>query len=132
MDIKRNLKIIEQQEKILVFDKFDNHDALILGTKIAENLNDSEKPVAVCIWLNDIPIFKYTMQGKELWHYNWAERKYRMVRATGHSSFYVMLKHELMGDFKEYENDEDKAFACGGFPIQINGKGIVGVVSISG
>lgn len=126
------LSIIEEQEKRLVFDNFGNHDALRLGVRLAEQVKESERPVAIRIYLGDILVFQYTMQGKEEWHYGWAEKKCQVVKAAGHSSFYVMLKHESEGAWQEFECDETKAFACGGFPIQVKGKGMVGAVAISG
>ena len=116
----------------MIFDKFDNYDALLLGTRIAEQVKESERPVAIRIYLGDILVFQYTMQGKEEWHYGWAEKKCRMVMATGHSSLYVMLRHAFFSEWKELENDGEKAFACGGFPLKVKEKGMVGVVSVSG
>ena len=132
MDVQQTLSIIEHQEQVLVFDAFDNHDALLLGMRLAEQVKESERPVAIRIYLGDVLVFQYTMQGKEEWHYGWAEKKCQMVKATGHSSYYVMLQHEASGMWQEFEKDETKAFACGGFPIQVEGRGMVGVVAISG
>ena len=132
MNVKEILGVIEEQEQTLIFDKFGNRDALLLGTQIAEQVKDSERPVAIRIYLGDILVFQYTMRGKEEWHYGWAEKKCRMVMATGHSSLYVMLRHDFGGDWKEWEGDGEKAFACGGFPIQVQGKGMIGVVAASG
>lgn len=132
MDMQQTLSIIEQQEKLLVFDAFGNHDALLLGMRLAEQVKESERPVAIRIYLGDILVFQYTMQGKEEWHYGWAEKKCQMVKATRHSSYYVMLRHEAEGMWQEFEGDENKAFACGGFPIQVKDKGMTGIVAISG
>ena len=43
-----------------------------------------------------------------------------------------MLQHEAEGKWQEFKGDETKAFACGGFPIKVKGKGMAGVVAISG
>lgn len=132
MDVQMILSIIEEQEKLLVFNAFGNHDALLLGTRLAEQVKESERPVAIRIYLGDILVFQYTMQGKEEWHYGWAEKKCQLVKATGRSSYYVMLQHETEGKWQAFEGDETKAFACGGFPIKVEDKGMIGVVAISG
>ena len=132
MDVQQTLSIIEQQEKLLIFEAFGNYDALLLGTRLANQVKESERPVAIRIYLGDILVFQYTMQGKEEWHYGWAEKKCQMVKATGHSSYYVMLQHEIAGIWQEFEGDETKAFACGGFPIQVKDRGMTGIVAISG
>ncbi|MBQ3971534.1 MAG: heme-binding protein [Selenomonadaceae bacterium] len=78
MDVQQTLSIIEHQEQVLVFDAFDNHDALLLGMRLAEQVKESERPVAIRIYLGDVLVFQYTMQGKEEWHYGWAEKKCQM------------------------------------------------------
>ena len=132
MDVQEMLDMIAEQEHILVYDDFSNADALRLGVEIAEQVKESERPVAIRIYLEDLLVFQYTMRGKEEWHYGWAEKKRKIVEATGHSSFYVMLQHEHLGKWKEFEGDETKAYACGGFPIKVKEKGMIGSVSISG
>lgn len=132
MDVSRLLEVIKAQEELLCFERFSNSDALAVGTMIAESVKNSARPVAIRIYLEDIVVFQYTMKGKEEWHYGWTEKKYRMVMATGHSSMYAMLQNKYLGRWKEFENDETKAFACGGFPIKLKDGSIIGAVSISG
>ena len=132
LNVPKLLEIIEKQEELLCFNKFDNRDALKLGVMIAEKVKESERPVAIKIYLEKILVFQYTMKGKEISHYSWAERKNQMVSATGHSSMYVMLQNEHLGKWTEFEDDETKAFACGGFPIKLKSGVIIGTVSISG
>lgn len=132
MDVQRTLEILAKQEEEIRFERFGNYDALKIGTLIAEKVKASERPVAIRIYLDDIVVFQYTMKGKEEWHYGWATRKYEMVKATGHSSMYATLQNKFLGKWKEFEKDETKAFACGGFPIRLKNGDMVGVVSISG
>ena len=96
MDVKETLDVIAKQERILIFDDFSNVDALRLGVKIAEQVKESERPVAIRIYLEGIIVFQYTMRGKEEWHYGWAEKKCQIVESTGHSSLYVMLQFEVV------------------------------------
>lgn len=132
MDVSKLLEAIEVQEELICFESFSNSDALAVGTMIAESVKNSERPVAIRVYLQDIVVFQYTMKGKEEWHYGWTEKKYRMVKATGHSSMYAMLQNKYFGKWKEFERDETKAFACGGFPIKLKDGTIIGAVSISG
>lgn len=131
MDVSKLLETIEVQEERIRFESFSNSDALAVGTMIAESVKNSERPVAIRVYLQDIVVFQYTMKGKEEWHYGWTEKKYRMVKATGHS-MYAMLQNKYFSKWKEFETDETKAFACGGFPIKLKDGTIIGVVSISG
>ena len=132
MDVQRTLEILAKQEEEIRFERFENYDALKIGTLIAEKVKASARPVAIRIYLDDIVVFQYTMKGKEEWHYGWATRKYEMVKATGHSSMSAMLQNKFLGQWKEFETDETKAFACGGFPIRLKNGDMVEVVSISG
>ena len=59
MDVQQTLSIIEHQEQVLVFDAFDNHDALLLGMRLAEQVKESERPVAIRIYLGDVLVFQY-------------------------------------------------------------------------
>ena len=126
------LEVLGKQEELMIFEHFENYDALKVGTMIAERVKSSERPVAIQIYLDDILVFQYTMKGKENWHYGWASKKYEMVKATGHSSMYAMLQNKYFGEWKELETDKTKAFACGGFPIKLKNGDMVGVISISG
>ena len=62
----------------------------------------------------------------------WIERKNRVVRRFGHSSFYMGVSSE--GRFNEmYLLDESEFAAHGGaFPVIVRGVGVVGTVTVSG
>ena len=54
MDVQEMLDMIAEQEHILVYDDFSNADALRLGVEIAEQVKESERPVAIRIYPEDI------------------------------------------------------------------------------
>ena len=133
MNIREQLDKLLEQEKTLVFERFENADALELGYTLAKRLENSDRPIAIVIRIGEHTVFQYTMKGKEDSHYGWANRKANLVEAIGHSSYYGTLAHQYLGEYNEYETDEERfAFAIGGFPLNVKEHGRIGVIGLSG
>ena len=62
----------------------------------------------------------------------WIERKNRVVRRFGHSSFYMGVSSE--GRFNEQFLLDEREYAAhgGAFPVIVRGVGVVGTVTVSG
>lgn len=133
MTNKEKLLILAEQEKTLVFDKFTNYDALLLGKALADKLIESERPIAIIVRIGNYQVFSYTMKGKEESHFGWANRKANLVEKIGHSSMYGRIAYMESHEYADLVKQEDiYAIGCGGFPIATKDKGIVGVVALSG
>lgn len=128
---KELLKVLEKQEEMLVFDDFTNVDALKLGNIMAE-LTKDEKPVSMRVFLGENIVFQYTIDPQPEVCYSWTFRKYQLIKKTGHSSMHGKVRMMFLNELQDLKDDETYGFGCGGFPIIVKGKGIVGAAAISG
>lgn len=127
------IKILEEQEETLVFDSFSNEDALELGTILADITKNSPKPMSMRVYLDDIIVFQYTMKEREEFRFDWLQRKYQLIKKTGHSSMHGRIKASFFGEYQELSaNPSEYGFGCGGFPIRVKNKGLIGAVCLSG
>lgn len=130
---KELLNILEKQEKDLVFDTFTNKDALSLGIILTEVCKDTKAPLSMRVFLDDVIVFQYTMEGDSDRRFGWTLRKYNLIKKTGHSSMHGKVRALYLDELQDLYLDSDNyGFGCGGFPITIKGKGIVGAITVSG
>lgn len=130
---KQLLAIVEKQEEMLVFDDFNNEDALELGNILAKLTKGSQIPITIRVFLDDIIVYQYTMKGDEETRFGWTYRKYQLIKKTGHCSMHGKIRAMFLDELKELVAQEDVyGFGCGGFPITVKGKGIIGAVTVSG
>ena len=127
------LKILEEQERVLVFDDFTNKDALKLGIILTEVCKDTPSPLSMRIFINNVIAFQYTMEGDSEKRYDWTFRKYNLIKKTLHSSMHGKVRALYLNELQDlYQDKENYGFGCGGFPIIIKDKGIVGTIVVSG
>lgn len=127
------LEIIEKQEELLVFDKFTNEDALKLGIILTEVTKDTPGPLSMRIFIGDTVVFQYAMEGDAEVRFGWTYRKYQLIKKTGHSSMHGKIRAMFLGELQDLcEQSDIYGFGCGGFPITVKGKGIVGAIAVSG
>lgn len=127
------LKILEKQEKDLVFDSFANKDALNLGIILTDVCKDTPLPLSMRIFIDDAIVFQYTMEGDYNRRFGWTLRKYNLIKKTGHSSMHGKVRALYLNELEDLYNEKDTyGFGCGGFPITVKNKGIIGAVAVSG
>lgn len=127
------LKILESQEKTLIFDSFTNEDALALGNILADLTKDVPMPITIRIFLDDIIVYQYTMKGDEETRFGWTYRKYQLIKKTGHSSMHGKVRAMFLDELQDmYAQTDVYGFGCGGVPIKIKTDGIIGAATISG
>lgn len=127
------LKILEKQEEDLVFDKFTNKDALNLGIVLSEVTSCIAEPLSMRIFLDDAIVFQYTMGGDYNTCFGWTLRKYNLIKKTNHSSMHAKVRALFLNELLDLYNDKDTyGFGCGGFPIIVKDKGVVGAITVSG
>lgn len=126
---------LAQQERDLVFEHFDEHDAWALGRRLREAAAERELPVAIDIRRNGHQLFHAALPGSAPDNDAWIERKARVVTRYGKSSLRVGEEARQKGTTFEDSSrlDPDEYAAHGGaFPIRLAGTGVVGVVTVSG
>lgn len=126
---------IEQQERDLVLRTFTHDDAWRLGALLVELATERHLPVTIDIRHGDQQVFHAARPGTVPDNDSWIERKVRVVRRFGASSYLVGLRARARGTtFAEQHELPLQEFAAhgGAFPIRVEGVGAVGVVTVSG
>lgn len=129
------LEQLLDQERRLVFDRFDNDTAIELGLKIIEQARIEKLPVAVDVSRGEQRLFYCALAGTSADNEFWISGKNAVVRRFGHSSFYVGQKARVKGvDFAAGNLVDGTVFRAhgGAFPIIVANVGIVGTATVSG
>ncbi|UJQ95503.1 heme-degrading domain-containing protein [Mariluticola halotolerans] len=134
MTVATDIARIIAQEQQLVFEGFDPDIALALGLDIKARAEDMGQAVAIDVRLWDRQLFWFAMRGTTADNAEWVRRKINVVRRFQKSSYRMLLERGGEGvmqphwglDFSKY------VFAGGGFPITVEGVGVVGAVTVSG
>jgi uncharacterized protein (UPF0303 family) len=123
------------QEEELQFSTFTNATAWELGRALVDAAKRDRLGVTIDIRRGDQQLFHAALAGTAANNDVWIERKNRVVRRFGHSSFYVGTKHRLAGTTlaeREAVDPLEYADHGGAFPVTVRGVGIVGTVTVSG
>lgn len=110
--------------------EFNYDDCYKLGCLIAKKHDKNKEPIAIRIYMDDLVILQYIMQGRDAGNIPWLERKANTVKKTGMSSieaFYATKE----GKFSELKDDPTVALYGGGYPLYKDGK-IICIVCVSG
>jgi uncharacterized protein (UPF0303 family) len=129
------LETLLDQERRLVFDRFDNDTALALGMALVERGHVDKLPIAVDITRTQQQLFHAALPGTVIDNDHWIRRKNNVVYRFGHSSFYIGTLCRLSGvSFEEKFRVEGAEFAPhgGAFPIIVRSVGLVGTATVSG
>ncbi|MBQ5948671.1 heme-degrading domain-containing protein [Massilia sp. ST3] len=129
------LEVLQRQEQLLQFERFDNDTALEIGLKLIELARASKKAVSVEIARNGTVLFAHGMNGTSRDNSDWIRRKSNLVNRTGHSSFYIHNQVRLAGgDHDAIPALDPREYAAhgGSFPIVLKGSGQVGTITVSG
>jgi uncharacterized protein (UPF0303 family) len=121
------------QEAELQFERFDNDTALALGQALVDAARRDGLAVTVDVRRGEQQLFHAALPGTAADNDAWIERKNRVVRRFGHSSFYVgrQLKGTTMEE--KFLLDGTRFAAHGGaFPVIVRDVGVVGTVTVSG
>jgi uncharacterized protein (UPF0303 family) len=127
-------KIIEQEQK-LVFSSFDEHVAFSIGTAIRERALKEELALVADLRLWDRPLFYIAMPGTTGDNPHWVRRKANTVQRLQKSTYRIVLEKSWEGDVFPPRRGLDPmeyVLAGGGFPIRVQGIGVVGALTVSG
>lgn len=126
---------LEQQERDLIFTRFDFGDAWRLGSLLVRMAGERGLPVAIDIRRGSQQLFHAALAGSTADNDAWIERKVNVVNRFGASSYLVGRRLAAKGDvLGEQLGVEPLRFAAhgGAFPIRILDVGIVGSITVSG
>lgn len=128
------LSVIEQQEKTLVLDSFDNSDALEVGQRIIGLAKDKYKgAIAVSIEIDNNVVFSYMMTGTGLENKHWMLRKTNVCKTTHTSSLRTCMDIEYNEYEQPWEDRPDAYVACGGcWTVCVNGNEPFAYIAVSG
>ena len=134
-DLSENIAELEQEEHDLVLPRFAQDDAWRLGSLLHALAVERSLAVAIDIRLGDQQVFHAARPGTVPDNDSWLERKGRVVRRFGGSSYLVGLRAQARGTTFEAQHQlplQEFAAHGGAFPIRVAGVGLVGVVAVSG
>jgi uncharacterized protein (UPF0303 family) len=128
------LKIVREQEKLLVYDKFEQEDVLKLANGIIELARGKYgQGVSIRIILDNITTFYCLMEGSTLKNDWWMTKKLNVCMRTGTSSLQSALEFEHGGkECPEWAKEEGNYALVGGcIPIRLKDGEIKGYAMVS-
>jgi uncharacterized protein (UPF0303 family) len=134
-DAREMLTRVEAEEAELVLPRFDLADAWALGSRMREAALAAGLPIVIGITLGEARVFHTALPGSSADNDGWLERKTRVARRYGRSSFGVGLSFRASGgDFDTDARLDPTLYAAHGgfFPITVAGGAVVGTVGVSG
>ncbi|QMU70607.1 heme-degrading domain-containing protein [Streptacidiphilus sp. P02-A3a] len=126
---------LEEQERRLRLSRFDNDDAWRLGCLLVGLARERGHAVTVDVRRGEQQLFHCALPGTSADNDAWIDRKTRVVRRYGASSYLVGQRFRDGGSSFEEKSrlDPDRFAAHGGaFPLHVAGVGVVGTVAVSG
>lgn len=135
MSVESDIKQIIEQERGLVFERFDEDIAFAIGAHAREAARAQGKGIAIGVYLWDRTLFSALTPGASSHNTIWAKRKVGTVRLLHKSSYRLVLERGDRPRLLEPEWAADPAtyaIAGGAFPINVRGLGFVGAVAVSG
>ena len=135
MTIEDDLARLRDQERLLVFSRFDEEEAFALGTRLRDLGLDRRLAITAQVDLWDRPLFYVALPGSTSANREWARRKINSVRLYQKSTYRMFLEQGageriFAPDFGH--DPRDHAIAGGAFPIRVAGAGAIGVAAVSG
>jgi uncharacterized protein (UPF0303 family) len=123
------------EEDVLALANFELSDAIELGEIALDFGITRDLTMATEVRIGEWIVFHASLPGSSPDNDWWMGRKARVVLKTGHSTMYERVLAEETGvDWfaKHGVSEEEYAIHGGGLPINVKGKGLVGVLLISG
>ena len=128
-------KVLEQQELALVFPSFNEDTAFVIGSALREAAKLINSPVAIQIRSASRLLFCATLPGSAPENESWARRKGNVVLHCHASSWRIAV--QLQNEGRSQWPDaalriEEFAADGGGFPVRVEGMGVVAAIAVSG
>ena len=126
---------LKAEENALVLPAFDIAAALEIGQIAYELATNRGINPAIEVRIGEWIVFHASLPGTDTTNDWWMGRKARVVLLTGHSSMHErVLAEETNIDWFAKHGVEEEQYAIhgGGLPINVAGKGLSGILLISG
>ena len=123
---------LEQQERELVFTRFDNTTAYRLGARIARTAHERGLRVGVDIQRPGITLFRAMLNGVTADQEVWIQRKAALVLRMEASGALVEARFDGFDPASIGWLDHRYAITSGAFPIRVEGVGVVAAATASG
>ncbi len=135
MSVEDDIEAIAEQERLLVFDRFDAEAAWALGERLRLLARERGLAVAIDVTLHSMPVFYCALAGSTADNARWIRRKRNVVLHFLRSSYAVgrrLAQQDSTLEDKFSLADVDYAAHGGSFPITVAGVGCIGAVTVSG
>jgi uncharacterized protein (UPF0303 family) len=135
MDITQDLQAIAHQERTLVFPKFDADRAWQIGSQLREMAVARGVAMAIEVRTFGQQLFFVALDNTSPSNAHWVQRKARTVEHFRRSSYAIGLALQEQGTTlaaKYALPDAEFASHGGGFPLTVEGAGVIGAVTVSG
>lgn len=123
---------LEAQEQELVFDRFDNTTAYLLGARVARTAHERGLRVGIDIQRPGITLFRAMLNGVTADQEVWLQRKAALVLRMEASGALVEARFDGFDPSSIGWLDHRYAITSGAFPIRVRGVGVVAVATASG
>jgi uncharacterized protein (UPF0303 family) len=126
---------LKLEEEVLALPALTQEDALTIGQIAYEIGSTRDLAITIEVRLGEWTVFHASLPGSKPENDEWIARKARVVLASGHSTIHErVLSEETNVDWYELHNLPEKFHAIhgGGLPLNVIGKGLVGILLISG
>jgi uncharacterized protein (UPF0303 family) len=123
------------QEQRLRFARFNAESAWLLGQRLRTLAGERGTPVVIEIRIAGRMSFFHAMEGATPANADWARRKCNTVELMHRSSYAIgcaPLKDGMTFEQRMGMPTRDYASAGGGFPVIVEGVGVIGAVAVSG
>ncbi len=129
-----DIPTLEDQERRLVLDRFDEGVALDLGLALVAYARDGNLPIVIDIRTADRTFFHAALPGAAPLNDNWARRKSNAALMWQASSMLVGIRMAAKGDTLASNGMPETDFAVhgGSVPIRVKGVGVVAAATVSG
>ncbi|MBC8570848.1 heme-degrading domain-containing protein [Zongyangia hominis] len=134
-DTKALQELVEKQETVLRFQHFSYKDAWELGVLMVNEARERKLPIAIRITVNNLVVFSHVLEGANAHNEQWLGRKHNTVFTRQESSLHLFTVAELEGKTLEKDwllDPMEYALCGGGFPLYLNGTGVIGSICVSG
>jgi uncharacterized protein (UPF0303 family) len=135
MSTQNAIEALQQQEHMLVFDSFNEETAYAIGQALRNAALLLQAPVAIDIRRATGRLFFTTLPGASPDNEDWARRKGNVALRCHASSYLVKLRLEAEGRSPWPDavlNTQEYAAHGGGFPVRVQGTGVVASIAVSG
>ena len=134
MGLNEDLERVALQERELKLSKLDAQVAWELGTRLRTMAQERGLAIVIDVRRFGQPLFYAALEGTTPDNPEWVRRKSNVATRFHRSSYGVGLTMKLKNDSLENRGlpIADYASHGGSFPLQVEGAGVVGSVTVSG